>query len=98
MIALAAGPILLILGIKYVEGEDDLFIKASELLALDPDIPSARGSRSKIPEYEHDLLRKDWMPIFHCDEDDKDELEEAKVSNAWLKGLLSRPRGERGGR
>ncbi len=88
MILPAAGPILLIIAVKYFEGEDDLFIKASELVAIAPEVPDLHGSLGPIPEYEHELLRKDWMPTFHCMDVDMDELEEAKKEIKNLRGLL----------
>lgn len=85
MIILAAIPIGLIVLIKYTEGEDDLFVKVSELVS-EADI----GADSAIiPRYEHELLRTDWMPQFHYDKDDEEEYLKAKAQFPWMKPLFS---------
>lgn len=85
MIILASIPIGLIILIKYTEGEDDLFVKVSELVS-EADIGADSAT---IPHYEHELLRTDWMPQFHYDKDDEDEYLKAKAQFPWMKPLFS---------
>ena len=91
MIILAALPICLIIVIKYTEGEDDLFVKVSELVA-EADIGSDNSDDEPIPHYEHELLRTDWMPQFHYDKDDEKEYLRAKEHFPWMRPLFSQER------
>jgi hypothetical protein len=85
MIILAAIPVGLIVLIKYTEGEDDLFVKVSELVS-EADIGADSAT---IPHYEHELLRTDWMPQFHYDKEDEEEYLKAKAQFPWMRPLFS---------
>lgn len=96
MILLAVAPVGLVVAVKYYEGEDDIFVRASELVALAPEIPLPNEKYGKIPQYQHDLLREDWMPTLHYLAEDEQAL--IKVKSGLLSGLFTeekiKPEGE----
>lgn len=61
--------------LKYLEGEDDIFIKNSRLIVEHTETDYQTGP---ISEYEHDLLKKDWMPPILINKEDRPEFEKAK--------------------
>lgn len=69
---------------KYREGEDDLFLKVVDLI-------SERGlaDSGPIPQYEHALLRRDWMPEFHFTGEDRAEYLRALDRFKWMRPLFT---------
>ena len=71
-------------------------MRASELVALAPEIPLPNEKYGKIPQYQHDLLREDWMPTLHYLAEDEQAL--IKVKSGLLSGLFTeekiKPEGE----
>lgn len=69
---------------KYREGEDDLFLKVVDLI-------SERGlvDSGPIPQYEHPLLQRNWMPEFHYTADDRAEYLRALDRFGWMRPLFT---------
>jgi hypothetical protein len=88
MTAAAISPVFGIVLVKYFEGDDDLFVKNAHLVAIHADDAGLGGHGKKIPEYEHELLKKDWMPTFMIDKGDREELNEAKKMWKWMKVVI----------
>lgn len=78
----AVAPMFAVALLKYSEGEDDLFIKNSNLIAIHNDTGQQDAF---IPEYEHELLRKDWMPPIMIDKGDRREFNSAKKRFKWMR-------------
>jgi hypothetical protein len=84
LILLATLPVGLIIFVKYREGEDDLFLKVIDLV-------SERGlaDDGPIPQYEHALLQRNWMPEFHYTAEDRVEYLRALDRFEWMRPLFT---------
>ena len=89
-------PTTTILTLKQLEARTNMFPKTSALIG------GLKGSRpdiwGRIPEFEHELLRKDWMPEFHWDRNDRNEFLEARKKFPWMDSVLGRKEDSVGGK
>lgn len=85
-------PITFVLVLKQLEIRTNIFPKTTELIGMPPSKGGGGGHwmHDKIPEFEHELLRDDWMPEFHWVAEDRDGFIEAKENFGWANRLFGR--------
>ena len=80
-------PIIFVLTLKHLERSTSIFSKTTALIASKA---ADTWWNTQIPEFEHELLKRDWMPEFHWVKEDRTEFDEAQEKFPSLRKLLGR--------